>query len=210
MAAEAAAKKRRELSSCVLSGGKDAGAADPHADEKARLRAEMAAGRGTAYFVHIQNAGGTSMCKMAQRNGLAAPQESPEESGVFGRNCNPSSAEAKRIWKGDVAAQRAWRQGSSYRFVANEMALPPQLAFGDFLYVVVVRWLAPLTLTLTLALTPTLTVTLTNPIPTLTPPLNPHPSPGAPPARVGTRTLPRLAHVPPVRGEGLGVAIGLG
>ena len=139
VAAEAAAKKRRELSSCVLAGGKDAGAPDPHADEKARLRAEMAAGRGTAYFVHIQNAGGTSMCKMAQRNGLAAPQESPEESGVFGRNCNPSSAEAKRIWKGDVAAQRAWRQGSSYRFVANEMALPPQLAFGDFLYVVVVR-----------------------------------------------------------------------
>ena len=51
MAAEAAAKKRRELSSCVLAGGKGAGAADPHADEKARLRAEMAAGRGTAYNV---------------------------------------------------------------------------------------------------------------------------------------------------------------
>lgn len=79
------------------------------------------------------------MCKMAQRNGLSAPQETPEESGVFGRNCNPSSADATRIWKGDAAAQRAWRQGSSFRFVANEMALPPQLAFGDFLYVVVVR-----------------------------------------------------------------------
>ena len=110
VAAEAAAKKRRELSLCVLAGGKDAGAADPHADEKARLRAEMAAGRGTAYFVHIQNAGGTSMCKMAQRNGLAAPQESPEESGVFGRNCNPPSADAPQIWKGSVEAQRTWRR----------------------------------------------------------------------------------------------------
>ena len=29
--------------------------------------------------------------------------------------------------KGDAAAQRAWRQASSYRFVANEMALPPQV-----------------------------------------------------------------------------------
>merc|ERR1740139_780218 len=67
------------------------------------------------------------------------PQESPEESGVFGRNCNPSSADARRIWKGDVSSQRAWRQASRFRFVANEMALPPQLAWGDFLYVVVVR-----------------------------------------------------------------------
>ena len=75
VAAEAAAKKERELTSCSLAGAKDAGAPDPHANEKTQLRAAMAAGRGTAYFVHIQNAGGTAMCKMAQRNGLAAPQE---------------------------------------------------------------------------------------------------------------------------------------
>lgn len=51
--------------------------ADPHADEKARLRGTITAGRGTAYFVHIQNTGGTAMCKMAQLNGLAAPQAPP-------------------------------------------------------------------------------------------------------------------------------------
>ena len=77
VAAEAAAKKERELTSCSLAGAKDAGAPDPHADEKTQLRAAMAAGRGTAYFVHIQNAGGTAMCKMAQRNGLSAPQVTP-------------------------------------------------------------------------------------------------------------------------------------
>ena len=39
----------------------------------------------------------------------------------------------------DLILTRRHLQASSFRFVANEMALPPQLAFGDFLYVVVVR-----------------------------------------------------------------------
>ena len=139
VAAAAAARHKHDIESCSSEGAAAAASLDPHAAEKDELRSAFLSGQGTAYFVHIQNAGGTSMCKLAQKNGLPAPAEAPEESGVFGRNCNPGSKDAVSVWKGGVDAQVEWQHGTRYRFVANEMALPPQLAWGHFLYLIVVR-----------------------------------------------------------------------
>ena len=135
VAAAAAAQRTSSAATCALEGRSAATPNAEHAAERARGRA---AGW-PAYFVHIQNAGGTTMCRLARLNGVAAPEEAPEESGVFGRNCNPGSADAPRIWKGSAAAQAAYLRAGAYRFVANELALPPELAWGAARYVVVVR-----------------------------------------------------------------------
>ena len=135
VAATAAAQRTSSAATCALEGRSAATPDAEHAAERARGRA---AGW-PAYFVHIQNAGGTTMCRLARLNGVAAPEEAPEESGVFGRNCNPGSADAPRIWKGSAAAQAAYLRAGAYRFVANELALPPELAWGAARYVVVVR-----------------------------------------------------------------------
>ena len=100
VAAAAAAQRTSSAATCALEGRPAATPNAEHAAERARGRA---AGW-PAYFVHIQNAGGTTMCRLARLNGVAAPEEAPEESGVFGRNCNPGSADAPQTAECGVGA----------------------------------------------------------------------------------------------------------
>ena len=88
------------------------------------------------YFAHLHKAGGSSMCRMAEANGLRI---TPRD--AF--NCRPYSAKDRRIlYNGTLSMQCTTLQNLSqhYDFIANEAGLPDDLCFDEHItYVTVVR-----------------------------------------------------------------------
>jgi hypothetical protein len=79
----------------------------------------------------VHKAGGTTICALAKANKMRIPPEAKSK-GWMGKNCNPRKVDKPTAWEGTVAEQLRYQKRENINFLAIEMALPAQLAWGHF------------------------------------------------------------------------------
>jgi len=118
------------------------GELDMYAEEISRVSALVKEGTAPLLFLHIQKAGGSTLCKMAKANDLRVPKESVlkvDRASITGKNCNPSNAEAAAAWYGSAHWQLAYTRQTKVQFFANEKFLQSSLPWGRMGFITVLR-----------------------------------------------------------------------
>lgn len=111
---------------------------DEFRDEKRAVDERVRNGNGAIYFVHVHKAGGTTVCTMAKMNKMRVPAVEKSKKWM-GKNCNPRFADKQNAWLGSAEDLVQYSRREKFRFMAIEMILPPELAWGHFAYLGIVR-----------------------------------------------------------------------